>query len=136
LPAVEYEAEREPAASRLGLRLSVLDRLRSDRSTGAGRTFPQQAAAVAALPAVGTSRAERKAVKDASLKDTEERYYHLIEASRDRAPEARAALEKRMMDDFKVTRDEARYCRGKAIERYNSLHPDKPCNWSKRGRYI
>jgi hypothetical protein len=30
LPRAEYEAEREPAATRLGVRLSVLDRLRSD----------------------------------------------------------------------------------------------------------
>jgi hypothetical protein len=35
LPRAEYEAQREPAASRLGVRLSVLDRLRSDGAVAA-----------------------------------------------------------------------------------------------------
>jgi hypothetical protein len=34
LPLAEYEAQRESAASRLGMRLSVLDRLRSDGAKG------------------------------------------------------------------------------------------------------
>jgi hypothetical protein len=38
-----------------------------------------------------------------------------------------------MMDDFKVTRDEARYCRAKAIDRYIYLHPDNLCKWGKAG---
>jgi hypothetical protein len=109
LPLAEYEAQREPAASRLGVRLSVLD------------------------PAV-MSRAERKAIREASLKNAEERYFQLIEAQPDKAPEARAVLEKKMMDEFKVMRDEARYCRAKAIKRYNSLHPDNPCKWGNAGR--
>ena len=57
----------------------------------------------------------------------------MIEAT-DRAPQARAVLEKKMMDDCKVTRDETRYCRAKAIKRYNSLHPDNPCEWGEPGR--
>jgi hypothetical protein len=77
------------------------------------------------------SRADRKAMKEASLKDAEERYFKLIEAQPDKAPEARRVLEKKMTDDFKVTRDEARYCRAKAIKRYNSLHPDNPCKWAR-----
>jgi hypothetical protein len=136
LPRAEYEAEREPAASRLGVRLSVLDRLRSDGGKEElGRAIPQQAppATVVPSPAV-MSRAERKAMKEASLKNAEERYFQLIEAQPDWAPEARAVLEKKMMDDFKVTRDEARYCRAKAIKRYSSLHPDNPCKWGKAGR--
>jgi hypothetical protein len=80
------------------------------------------------------SRAERKATKEASLKNAEERYLKLIEAQPDRAPEARAVLEKKMMDDYKVMRDEARYCRAKAIKRYNSFHPANPCKWGKAGR--
>ena len=38
-----------------------------------------------------------------------------------------------MMDEFKVTRDEARYCRAKAIDRHTSLHPDNLCKWDKAG---
>ena len=34
LPLAEYEAQRESAASRLGMRLSVLDRFRSDGAKG------------------------------------------------------------------------------------------------------
>jgi hypothetical protein len=136
LPEAEYQAEREPAASRLGMRLSVLDRFRfDDAKEEVGRAIPQQAAAVtAAPPAAVMSRAERKAIKEASLKDAEERYFQLIEGQPDKAPEARATLEKKMMDEFKVTRDEARYCRAKAIKRYRSLHPDNPCRWSEAGR--
>lgn len=136
LPRVEYEAQRKPAANRLGVRLSVLDRLRSDDAKEeVGRAIPQQAAAVTAVPpAAVMSRAERKAMREASLKNAEERYFQLIETQPDRAPEARAALEKKMMDDFKVTRDEARYCRAKAIKRYSSLHPDNPCKWGEAGR--
>jgi hypothetical protein len=63
-----------------------------------------------------------------------QRYIELIEASPDKAPQARAVLEKKMMDEFKVMRDDARYCRAKAIKRYNSLHPAKPCGWGKPGR--
>jgi hypothetical protein len=136
LPRAEYEAEREPAASRLGVRLSVLDRLRSDGGKEeVGRAIPQQAppATVVPPPAV-MSRAERKTMKEASLKNAEERYFQLIEAQLDWAPEARAVLEKKMMDDFKVTRDEARYCRAKAIKRYSFLRPDNPCKWGNAGR--
>jgi hypothetical protein len=136
LPRTEYEAQREPAASRLGVRLSVLDRLRSDGAKEeVGRAIPQRAAAVTAVPPLAVmSRAERKAIREASLKNAEERYFQLIEAQPDRAPEGRAVLEKKMMDDFKVMRDEARYCRAKAIKRYNSLHPDNPCEWGEPGR--
>lgn len=135
LPRAEYEAQRESAASRLGVRLSVLDRLRSDDAKEVGRPIPQQAAAVTAVPPPAVmSRAEWKAMREASLKNAEERYFELIEAQPDRALAARAALEKKMMDDFKVTRDEARYCRAKAIKRYSSLHPDNPCRWGKAGR--
>jgi hypothetical protein len=136
LPRAEYEAQREPAASRLGMRLSVLDRLRSDGAKEeVGRAIPQRAAAVTAVPPLAVmSRAERKAIREASLKNAEERYFRLIEAQPDRAPEGRAVLEKKMMDDFKVVRDDARYCRAKAIKRYNSLHPDNPCKWGEAGR--
>jgi hypothetical protein len=136
LPRAEYEAQREPAASRLGVKLSVLDCLRSDGAKEeVGRAIPQRAAAVTAVPALAVmSRAERKAISDASLKNAEKRYFQLIEAHPDRAPEARAALEKKMMDEFKVVRDEARYCRAKAIKHYNSLHPDNPCKWGEPGR--
>jgi hypothetical protein len=136
LPLAEYEAQREPAASRLGVKLSVLDCLRSDGAKEeVGRAIPQRAAAVTAVPPLAVmSRAERKAIKEASLKNAEERYFQLIEAQPDRAPEGRAVLEKKMMDDFKVMRDEARYCRAKAIKRYNSLHPDNPCKWGEPGR--
>jgi hypothetical protein len=136
LPRAEYESEREPAASQLGVRLSVLDRLRSDGGKEeVGGAIPQQApAATAVPPPAAMSWAERKAIREASLQNAEERYFQLIEAQPDWAPEARAVLEKKMMDDFKVTRDEARYCRAKAIKRYSSLHPDNPCKWGNAGR--
>jgi hypothetical protein len=128
LPRAEYEAQREPAATRLGVRLSVLDRLRSDDAR-------EEFGGVVAEPSVAVmSRAERKAMREASLKGAEERYFELIEAQPDRAPEARTVLEKKLMDEFKVTRDEARYCRAKAIKRYDSLHLDNPCTWAKAGR--
>jgi len=50
LPLAEYEVEREPAASRLGMRLSVLDRLRSDGAKEVGTAIPQRTAAITALP--------------------------------------------------------------------------------------
>jgi hypothetical protein len=137
LPPAEYEVEREPAASRLGIRLSVLDRFRSDGAKEeVGARIPQGAAAVTAVsPLPVMSRADRKAMREASLNNAEERYFRLIEAHPDRAPEARAVLEKKMMDDLKVTRDEARYCRAKAIKRYSFLHPGNPCKWGEAGRY-
>jgi hypothetical protein len=136
LPRAEYEAQREPAASRLGVRLSVLDRLRSDDAKEeVVRAIPRQAGAVTAVPpAAVMSRAERKAIREASRKNAEERYFQLIQAQPDKAPEGRAALEQKMMEEFKVTRDEARYCRAKAIKRYSSLHPDNPCKWGEAGR--
>jgi len=57
LPLAEYEAQREPAASRLGVRLSVLDRLRSDGAKEkVGTAVPQRAAAVTAAPTGKTLR--------------------------------------------------------------------------------
>jgi hypothetical protein len=50
LPLAEYEAQRETAASRLGVRLSVLDRLRSDGAKEVGTAIPQRTAAITALP--------------------------------------------------------------------------------------
>jgi hypothetical protein len=134
-PQAEYEAEREAAGSRLGVRLSILDRLRSDGAKEKiGRAIPQQSPAVKAVPPPAViSRAQRKAMREGSVKNAEERYFQLIEAQPDGAPEGRAVLEKKMMDEFKVTRDEARYCRAKAIDRYTSLHPDNLCKWDKAG---
>jgi hypothetical protein len=135
LPQAEYEAEREPAASRLGMRVSILDRLRREGAKEkVGSAIPQQSAAVKVVPPPAVmSPAQRKAMREVSVKNAEERYFQLIEAQPDGAPEGRAVLEKKMMDEFKVTRDEARYCRGKAIDRYTSLHPDNLCKWDKAG---
>jgi hypothetical protein len=79
------------------------------------------------------SRAERKAMKEAALKSCEERYFQLIRAAPDRAPEPRVELEKRMMGEFNVTRKEARDCRAKAINRYSSI-PGNSCRWGESGR--
>ncbi len=92
-----------------------------------------KAAATALWPAASASRAEQKAMREASLKKTEERYFQLIEAQPDGAPEPRALLEKKMMDEFKVTRREARDCRAKAIHRYASV-TGKTCEWGESGR--
>jgi hypothetical protein len=77
---------------------------------------------------------ERKATKRAPPKNAELRYFQLIEAQPGKAPEPRAVLEKKMMADFNVSRAEARYCRARAIKRYNSLHRDNPCKWDGAGR--
>ena len=59
LPLAEYEAQREPAASRLGVRLSLLDRLRSDGAKEeAGTAVPQRAADAA--PSATLSATERR----------------------------------------------------------------------------
>jgi hypothetical protein len=59
LPLAEYEAQREPAASRLGVRLSVLDRLRSDGAEEeVGTAVPQRAADAA--PSATLSATERR----------------------------------------------------------------------------
>jgi hypothetical protein len=51
LPLAEYYAQREAAASRLGLRLVVLDHFRSDRTKEeVGTATPQRTAAITALP--------------------------------------------------------------------------------------
>jgi hypothetical protein len=132
LPLAEYEAQREPAASRLGVRLSVLDRIRSDGAKKEVGTAVPQRAAAAASPAV-MSRTERKAMRQASLKNCEECYFQLIQAQPDGAAEPRADLEKKMMGEFKVRRKEARDCRAKAINRYASV-PGNSCKWGKSGR--
>jgi hypothetical protein len=77
-------------------------------------------------------RAGRKAMRAASLKKCEERYFELIQAQPGWAPKARADIEKDMMDKFKVTRDETRECRAKAISRYNSVSGNW-CNWGEAG---
>jgi hypothetical protein len=96
-----------------------------------GTAVPQRAAATAS-PAV-MSRTERKAMRQASLKNCEESYFQLIQAQPDGAEEPRADLEKKMMGEFKVTRKEARDCRAKAINRYASV-PGNSCKWGKPGR--
>jgi hypothetical protein len=132
LPLAEYGAQREPAASRLGMRLSVLDRIRSDGAKEEVGTAVPQRAAAAASPAV-MLRTERKAMRQASLKNCEECYFQLIQAQPDGSAEPRADLEKKMMGEFKVTRKEARDCRAKAINRYASV-PGNSCKWGESGR--
>jgi hypothetical protein len=57
LPLAEYEAQRERAASRLGVRLSVLDRLRPDGAKEEGGTaVPQRAAAARRATLSATER--------------------------------------------------------------------------------
>src|ERR1700730_14103670 len=59
LPLAEYAAQREPAASRLGVRLSVLDRPPSDGAKEEGdRAIPQRAADAA--PSATLSATERR----------------------------------------------------------------------------
>lgn len=79
-------------------------------------------------------RAQRKAMRPASLKNCEERYFQLIQAQPGWAPKPRAEIEKEMMDECKVTRDEARECRAKAISRYNSVPGNScKCRWGEAG---
>jgi hypothetical protein len=65
LPRAEYEAEREAAASRLGVRLSILDRLRFDGAKEeVSRAIPQKSPAVkAAPPPAVMSPAQRKVMR-------------------------------------------------------------------------
>ena len=77
---------------------------------------------------------EVRRLRNAAQENCLQAYMKLLEANPDRAPEPRAILEKKMMEEFKVARDEARYCRAKAIQRYNSLHLKNPCKWGNAGR--
>jgi hypothetical protein len=119
LPLAEYEAQREPAASRLGVRLSVLDRLRSDGAKEQGSTAVPQPGVVA--------RPERRAVKQASLAKCVQAYIDLIRAYPDGAPQPREVLAQKMMNDFRVTWHESRDCRREATRTGN-------LSWSRQGR--
>jgi hypothetical protein len=95
-----------------------------------------QRARVAVAPVASPtvmSRPDRKAMREASLKNCEERYFQLIQAQPDGAAEPRADLEKKMMAEFRVTRKEARDCRAKAINRYASVTGNS-CKWGNSGR--
>jgi hypothetical protein len=94
----------------------------------------RMAVATVAPPAV-MSRAQRKTMREASLKKCEERYFQLIQSAPNGTAEPRANLEKKMMGEFKVTRREARDCRAKAINRYASV-PGNSCKWGKPGRRL
>src|SRR5262249_10332720 len=76
--------------------------------------------------------ARRRAMKLAAQENCMHAYMKLIEAGPDRAPESRAVLEKRMMKDFGVGRDDARKARAEAIRRMRrSLPPDS--KWDQPG---
>ena len=69
LPLAEYEAQREPAASRLGVRLSVLDRIRSDGAKEeVGTAVPQRAVALTAAPSVTLSATRRRQAAEKECK--------------------------------------------------------------------
>src|SRR5262249_21348632 len=77
-------------------------------------------------------RAERKAMKLAAQEKCVQAYMKLMETSPDGAREGRATLEKKMMKDFGVLRDDARKARKEAIKRMRqSLPPDS--KWDQPG---
>jgi hypothetical protein len=124
LPEKEYAAEREIVAKNWGLDdVGMIDLM----------VLPARKHRDAVPPQAVTGRAERKAMKLTAQENCVQAYIELIKDSPGGAPEPRAVLEKKMMDEFKVKRDEARYCRAKAIKGYNSLHPDNPCAWAEPG---
>jgi hypothetical protein len=87
LPRAEYEAQREPAASRLGVRLSVLDRVRSDEAKEeVGRAIPQQDAAFSTAPSVTLSatRSRQAAEKQCKQLLIERHQAYLREESKER----------------------------------------------------
>jgi len=124
LPEKQYAEERESVAKAWGLDdVGMLDLMvvpaRKQR-----KRVPRQPV---------TSFAQHRTMKLAALEPCVQAYLKRIEENPDGASEARAILEKKMKADFAVFRDEARSCRAKAIEHYNSVHPGNPCKWDKSG---
>jgi hypothetical protein len=77
-------------------------------------------------------RAERRTMKLAAQEDCVKAYMKLIEASPDGATVPRAFLEKKMMKDFDVGRDDARKARAEAIRLMRpSFPPDS--KWDQPG---
>jgi hypothetical protein len=84
------------------------------------------------MPRVTIPRAERRALRLAAQENCVQADMKLMEASPDGAPEGRATLEKKMMKDFGVLRDDARKARAEAIRRMRqSLPPDS--KWDQPG---
>ena len=93
---------------------------------------PQVEVGTAVPQPVVTPRAELRAKKLAAQESCVQAYMNLIEASPEAAPEPRAILEKKMMKDFGVRRDDARQARAEAIRRKRrSLPPN--LKWDQSG---
>jgi hypothetical protein len=93
-----------------------------------GDAVPAREQGKAVPPSAVSRRTERRAIKQAALEKSVQRYIELILAYPDGAPEPREILAQKMMNDFGVTWHEARDCRGDAIKRTGNL------NWGRRGR--
>jgi hypothetical protein len=119
----EYAAEREVVAKAWGLDdLGMLD-LMVVPAREQGNAVPPQAV----IP-----RAERRARKLAAQENCVQRYIELIQAHPGGAPEPRAVLEKKMMKDFDVGRDDARKARAEAIRRKRRSLPHNS-KWDQPG---
>jgi hypothetical protein len=93
---------------------------------------PQEEVGTTVPQPVVIRRAERRAIKKAAQENCVQAYVNLIEASPDRAPEPRAVLEKKMMKDFDVGRDDARKARAEAIRRKRRSLPHNS-KWDQPG---
>jgi hypothetical protein len=119
----EYAAEREVVAKDWGLDdVGMLD-LMVVPAREQGNAVPPQAV----IP-----RAERRARKLAAQENCVQRYIELIQAHPGGAPEPRAVLEKKMMKDFDVGRDDARKARAEAIRRKRRSLP-RNSKWDQPG---
>jgi hypothetical protein len=125
LPEPEYQARRPLVASRVGMRVSRLDRERAER----------QRALAAAREPPALSRAELKAKEQASLKACEDRYLEMIWKDPGRR-EAKASdvIEEEMMKEFDLVRDQVRKRRGAAIKRYEAEPGARRCRWGHAGK--
>jgi hypothetical protein len=84
---------------------------------------PQEEVGTDVPQRVAIPRAERRAMKLAAQENCVQAYMKLMEASPDGAPEPRTVLEKKMMKDFGVRRDDARKARAEPVRRMRRSLP-------------
>jgi hypothetical protein len=129
-------AAEAAAAARLGARARLARAIITARGPRKLAEFvlkgPQEEVGTAVPQPVVIRRAERRAIKQFALENCVQRYIELIQAHPDGAPEPRSVLEKKMMKDFDVRRDDARKARAEAIRRNRRSLP-RNSKWDQPG---
>jgi hypothetical protein len=105
---------------------------RTDARVQLGRAIIKARGPKKLLAVLLKRRAERRAMKLAVQEDCVKAYMNFIEASPEGATVPRIALEKKMMEDFGVGRDDARKARKEAIRRMRPSLP-KDSKWDQPG---